>query len=413
MTASALPATAHQGPAVAVASATDAPLRIGPLTLRNRLLLAPMAGITDRPFRILCRRLGAGLAVAEMCSADPSLRYTRKSRERAEHQGEPGPIAIQLLGADPARMAAAARYHADHGADLIDINIGCPARKVCRGAAGSALLRDELLLGHILEAVVGAVQVPVTLKTRTGWSPTTRNLLRVGAIARDAGIAMITVHGRTRACGYDRPAEHESLRELRGLLNLPLVANGDIDSPARARAVLDAPWADAVMIGRAALGQPWLFSDIDRFLRDGETPVAPTREAIGALLLEHLDALYHLYGESRGVRVARKHILWYWNRLGQSECHPAAPGVASCPLSAGDASADALGATASDLSGTPERDHPQGGQPLAPVPCHAGSGMGTLAKQLRSQVVRAETAQQQLALVRAAFATPAQQEEAA
>lgn len=405
-TAAALPAPTGQDRAL---GAHAAPLQIGPLTLRNRVLLAPMAGITDRPFRLLCRRLGAGLAVAEMCSADPALRHTRKSRERGEHAGEPGPIAVQLLGADPAAMAAAARYHADRGADLIDINVGCPARKVCRGAAGSALLRDERRLGQILEAVVAAVDVPVTLKTRTGWSAEQRNLLRVGVIAREAGIAMITVHGRTRACSYACPAEHESLRQLRALVRLPLVANGDIASPAQARAVLDATSADAVMIGRAALGQPWLFGAVEQFLRDGTTPPAPTPAAIGALLLEHLDALYHLYGEARGVRIARKHILWYAAHLGPDAADRAPAGAA---LDA--ACADADPRPAAPSTATPGQ--PPGATDARP---QGPTGTPTARRRVRPvpdlvlDLMRAETAPQQLALVQALIAAPAQQEKAA
>lgn len=283
----------------------------GPLGLASRALLAPMAGITDRPFRLLCRRFGAGLAVSEMLAVDPALRHTRKSRERLDHSGEPGPIAVQILGSDPALMAAAARYNVDQGATLIDINLGCPAKKVCRVAAGSALLRDERLVGRILTAVVQAVPVPVTLKTRTGWSPQTRNLPRIIALAEDAGIAMVTVHGRTRACGFGGAAEFDSLRAVRAETRLPLVANGDIDTPERARAVLDSTGADAIMIGRAACGRPWLFQVINHYLATGERLPEPDAATVGSLLLEHLEALYGLYGETRGLRIARKHIGWY------------------------------------------------------------------------------------------------------
>ncbi len=290
------------------------PLRIGRVELANRLILAPMAGITDLPFRALCRRFGAGLAVAEMVSADSSLAHLRKSRERLDYGGEPGPIAVQLLGNEPATLAAAARRHADLGADLIDINLGCPAKKVCRRAAGSALLRDEPLVGRLLTAVVNAVDIPVTLKTRTGWSPQTRNLPRIARIAEDCGISLLTVHGRTRACGFNGHAEHDSLTAVRDQVRIPLVANGDIDSPESVRRVLDRTGADAVMIGRAALGRPWLFRDIADALGDpravAQAPGSPVRE----ILPLHLEALYAFYGEGRGVRIARKHIAWYLQR---------------------------------------------------------------------------------------------------
>ncbi|MCG6941542.1 MAG: tRNA dihydrouridine synthase DusB [Thiohalocapsa sp.] len=287
------------------------PLRIGNVEIENRLILAPMAGITDRPFRSLCRRLGAGLAVSEMLSANPALRGSRKSRERADHRGEPGPIAVQIAGSDPAWMAEAARASVDQGAEIIDINLGCPAKKVCKVAAGSALLRDEPLVARILAAVVNAVPVPVTLKTRTGWSPETRNLRRIAKIAKESGIAMLAVHGRTRACGYSGLAEFDSLRALRAETDLPLVANGDIDSPERARWVLGYTGADAVMIGRAAQGRPWLFREISHYLATGERLPPPTPAWVCATLLGHLDALYDLYGTARGPRIARKHIGWY------------------------------------------------------------------------------------------------------
>ncbi len=306
---------ASDGPYSSIGVSTTPPrrqsLRIGPITLPNRLILAPMAGITDQPFRTLCRRLGAGLAVSEMVSSDPGLRGTRKSSERLEHRGEPGPIAVQIAGADPARMADAARFNCDHGAQIIDINLGCPAKKVCRAAAGSALLRDEALVARILEAVVGAVSVPVTLKTRTGWSPETRNLPRIARIARDSGIALLAVHGRTRACGYSGSAEIESLRAIRDAIDIPLVANGDIDSPEQARRVLDYTGADAVMIGRASRGRPWIFHEIEHYLRTGQRLQAPDAAWVRDTLLEHLNTLYAFYGEKRGVRIARKHIGWY------------------------------------------------------------------------------------------------------
>ena len=308
------PATSADRPAKAdtrTARGARLPLRIGDIEVHNRLILAPMAGITDRPFRNLCRRLGAGLAVSEMLSANPALQSSRKSRERADHRGEPGPIAVQIAGSDPAWMAEAARTSVEQGAEIIDINLGCPAKKVCKVAAGSALLRDEPLVGRILAAVVDAVPVPVTLKTRTGWSPQSRNLLRIAHIARESGIVMLAVHGRTRACGYDGRAEFDSLRALRAETDLPLVANGDIDSPERADWVLRHTGADAVMIGRAAWGRPWLFREIDYYLTTGEHLPPPTPAWVCNTLLGHLEALYGFYGGARGLRIARKHIGWY------------------------------------------------------------------------------------------------------
>lgn len=292
------------------------PLRLGAVELPNRLILAPMAGVTDRPFRSLCRRLGAGLAVSEMLSANPELRYTRKSFERGDHQGEPGPISVQIAGGDPQQMAEAARFNVDRGAELIDINLGCPAKKVCKLAAGSALLRDEPLVGHILEAVVEAVPVPVTLKTRTGWSTQTRNLARIAHLAQESGIAMLAVHGRTRACGYKGEAEFESLASIRAQCRLPLAANGDIESPERAIAVLQQTGADAIMIGRAAQGRPWIFDQIAQFIATGRTTSEPPMNQLRDILLGHLDELYGFYGEARGVRIARKHLSWYLRQRG-------------------------------------------------------------------------------------------------
>ncbi|MGB5831547.1 MAG: tRNA dihydrouridine synthase DusB [Thiohalocapsa sp.] len=291
---------------------------IGPVRLDNRLILAPMAGVTDRPFRSLCRRLGAGLAVSEMLAANAALRGSRKSSERANHDGEPGPIAVQICGSNPSQMAEAARYNLDQGAQIIDINMGCPAKKVCKVAAGSALLRDEVLVGRILEAVARAVAIPVTLKTRTGWSPDSRNLVRIARIARDCGIAMLAVHGRTRACGYQGAAEFETLRELRNQTDLVLVANGDIDSPQRARDVLDYTGADAIMLGRAARGRPWIFREIASYLDTGHLLPAPSPYWIRDILMGHLDELYRFYGEARGVRIARKHIGWYCRTTGST-----------------------------------------------------------------------------------------------
>lgn len=318
-------------PSAANAAKLLQPLQIGSVSIPNRLILAPMAGVTDQPFRLLCRQLGAGLTISEMVSSNPALRNTRKSRERTNHQGEPGPIAVQIAGSDPQQMAEAARHNADRGAELIDINLGCPAKKVCKAAAGSALLRDESLVGRILEAAVRSVDVPVTLKTRTGWSPETRNLANIARIAEASGIQLLTVHGRTRACGYQGEAEVESLAGIREQCALPLVANGDIDSATKAIEVLNRTGADAIMLGRAAMGRPWIFGSMATTLRGlatthpasgqcpamiSEVPRLPSMAWIGAILMEHLDRLYRFYGERRGVLIARKHIGWTLRGLG-------------------------------------------------------------------------------------------------
>ncbi len=287
------------------------PLRIGPHTLANNLILAPMAGVTDRPFRELCRRLGAGLAVSEMVAADTRLWNRRKSRRRLDHAGETGPIVTQLVGNDPGALAEAARRHRDLGADIIDINMGCPAKKVCRQDAGSALLRNERLVAAILDAVVAAVPLPVTLKIRTGWSPEERNAPRIARIAWESGIAALTVHGRTRACGFSGTPEHDTLRALRQVTPMPLIANGDIDSPERARFVLNYTGADAIMIGRAALGRPWIFREIDHYLTTGGLPPPPDPGWVKATLLHHVQALYEFHGDLTGVGIARKHLGWY------------------------------------------------------------------------------------------------------
>lgn len=287
------------------------PLQIGPLRIATNLILAPMAGVSDRPYRTLCRRLGAGLAVSEMVSCDASLRGTSKSVRRLDFTGEQGPICVQIVGTDPQSMAEAARLHLDLGAQIIDINMGCPARKLCRVAAGAALLRDERLVGRILSAVVSAVAAPVTLKIRTGWSPQTRNAATIARIAEDCGVAALAIHGRTRDCGYGVPAEHNTLSEIRRFLRIPLIANGDIDSPERALEVLDSTGADAIMLGRGAQGRPWIFRDIAVYLASGTAPPAPTSDWIRDLLLEHLDRLYDFYGTQAGVRIGRKHIAWY------------------------------------------------------------------------------------------------------
>lgn len=290
-------------------------MRIGAHVLRNALLVAPMAGITDRPFRRLARRYGAALAVSEMLSSRPELRETRKSRLRRDHAGEAGPISVQIAGADPAMLAEAARFNVDQGAQIIDINMGCPARKVCNVAAGSALLENEALVARILAAVVAAVDVPVTLKIRTGPSPERRNAVRVARIAEDSGVQMLAVHGRTRACAFGGSAEYRTIAEVKASVGIPVVANGDIATPEDARRVLQATGADGVMVGRAAQGRPWLFREIAHYLATGERLAAPGMEEVCAVLVEHLEGLYDLYGEEPGARIARKHIGWTVARL--------------------------------------------------------------------------------------------------
>jgi len=286
-------------------------MRIGPVQLTNNLILAPMAGVTDRPFRRLCRRLGAGLAVSEMVSSSADLRRSRKTLRRLDHTGEPGPISVQIVGADPKAMAEAARCNVDQGAQIIDINMGCPAKKVCKVAAGSALLRDVRRVADILETVVASVEVPVTLKMRTGWDPTKRNGVRIARIAESAGVQALAVHGRTRACGYAETAEYATIRAIKRAVKIPVIANGDIDTPEKAQAVLAFTGADGVMIGRGAQGKPWLFREAAHFLATGSRLPPPPTRWIRDLLLEHLDALYGFYGEDHGVRIARKHIGWY------------------------------------------------------------------------------------------------------
>ena len=285
-------------------------MRIGAHTLRNGLFVAPMAGITDRPFRRLARRFGAALAVSEMVSCRPELRASRKTRLRLDHAGEPGPVSVQIAGSDPALMAEAARLNVAEGAEIIDINMGCPAKKVCNVAAGSALLSDESLVSRILEAVVAAVEVPVTLKIRTGPAPARRNALRIARIAEAAGIQALAVHGRTRACMFAGRAEYDSIAEVKAGVRIPVIANGDIESPEDAQRVLQATGADGVMVGRAAQGRPWLFREIAHYLATGERLAPPPAREIGAVLVEHLDGLYSLYGAEHGARVARKHIGW-------------------------------------------------------------------------------------------------------
>ena len=293
-------------------------MRIGSHTLRNNLFVAPMAGVTDRPFRQLCKKFGAGLAVSEMVASNSLLWGSEKTRRRADHQGEVEPISVQIAGADPAMMAEAARYNVDRGAQIIDINMGCPAKKVCNTMAGSALLKDEPLVGSILDAVVKAVDVPVTLKFRTGWDPLNRNALKVAKIAEDSGIKLLSLHGRTRACGFSGRAEYDTIREVKGTTRLPVVANGDITSPEEARRVLQYTGADGVMVGRAAQGRPWIFREIEHYLATGEKLPAPLVSEIHSVLVAHLRDLYSFYGSQTGVKVARKHISWYTKGLAGS-----------------------------------------------------------------------------------------------
>ncbi len=285
--------------------------RIGPYSIDSRVILAPMAGVTDRPFRQLCRRMGAGLVVSEMVTSDSRLWHTRKSSFRLDHTGEAEPRSIQIAGGDPEMMAEAARLNVANGAQIIDINMGCPAKKVCNKAAGSALLRDEALVKDILQAVVAAVDVPVTLKIRTGWCPETRNGVRIAEMAEAAGIAALAVHGRTRADRYQGEAEYDTIARIREAIRMPLFANGDIDSPQKAAQVLAHTGADAVMIGRAAQGRPWLLGQIDHYLRTGELQPEPDLAAQHVILREHLHALHDFYGDYLGVRIARKHVGWY------------------------------------------------------------------------------------------------------
>ncbi|PAV24615.1 tRNA dihydrouridine synthase DusB [Tamilnaduibacter salinus] len=284
---------------------------IGPYTLPNSLIVAPMAGVTDRPFRLLCRRLGAGLAVSEMVTADQRLWHTRKSRLRLDHTGEPEPRSVQIAGGDPDMLAEAARVNVDNGAQIIDINMGCPAKKVCNKAAGSALMKDETLVGDILHAVVRAVDVPVTLKTRTGWDREHRNAPVIARMAEEAGIQALSIHGRTRADGYQGEAEYDTIARVKAERNIPVFANGDVDSPEKAARILQHTGADGLLIGRAAQGSPWIFREIHHYLTTGQRCAPPALAEVETILLEHLEALHRFYGEFMGVRIARKHVGWY------------------------------------------------------------------------------------------------------
>ena len=286
-------------------------MQIGPYTIQPNVILAPMAGVTDKPFRLLCKRLGAGLAVSEMTTSDPRFWNTAKSLHRMDHAGEPDPVSVQIAGTVPEIMAEAARYNVDHGAQLIDINMGCPAKKVCNAWAGSALMREPLLVARIVEAVVKAVEVPVTLKIRTGWDAHNRNAPEIARIAEDAGIAALAVHGRTRDQQYAGIAEYETIAAIKAMLRIPVIANGDIDSPQQAQAVLEATGCDAVMIGRAAQGRPWIFGRIAHYLATGELLPEPSVAEVRDILIAHLEHLHAFYGEVSGVRIARKHLGWY------------------------------------------------------------------------------------------------------
>ncbi len=297
-------------------------MQIGPHLLPNRLFVAPMAGVTDRPFRQLCRGFGAGYAVSEMVTSRRDLWHTLKTSRRADHRGEPGPIAVQIAGTDATMMAEAARHNIDRGAQIIDINMGCPAKKVCDKWAGSALMQDEALALQIVEGVVAACAprgVPVTLKMRTGWCAREKNALAIARAAESAGVQMVTVHGRTREQGYKGAAEYNTIAAVKAALNVPVVANGDIDSPEKARAVLRATGADALMIGRAAQGRPWIFREIAHFLGTGQRLAPPLVLEVRRALLAHLQDHYALYGEYTGVRSARKHIGWYVRDLPDGE----------------------------------------------------------------------------------------------
>jgi tRNA-dihydrouridine synthase B len=287
-------------------------VKIGPYAIAPNLVLAPMAGVTDKPFRMLCKRMGAGLCVSEMTTSDPRFWKTSKSLHRMDHAGEPAPVSVQIAGADPAVLAEAARWNVEHGAQIIDINMGCPAKKVCNVWAGSALLQDEALVARILSAVVAAVpDVPVTLKIRTGWNRENRNGLDIARIAEDSGIAALAVHGRTRADQYQGEADYETIAAIKQAISIPVLANGDVDSPAKAREVLRRTGADALMIGRAAQGRPWIFRELAHFLQTGEELPPPSPLDVRDILVGHLQHLHEFYGELSGVRIARKHLGWY------------------------------------------------------------------------------------------------------
>ena len=293
-------------------------MQIGNHKLKNKLIVAPMAGVTDRPFRQLCKKMGAGMAVSEMVSSNSLLWGSQKTQRRANHEGEVSPISVQIAGADPEMLATAAKYNVDQGAQIIDINMGCPAKKICNVMAGSALLKDEKLVEKILYSVVNAVNVPVTLKIRTGWDQQNKNALIVAKIAENSGIQALAIHGRTRACAYRGNAEYNTIASVKATVKIPVIANGDITTPEKARHVLEYTHADAIMIGRAAQGRPWIFREIEHYLNTGKHLPPPEVREIHTVLIDHLHDLYHFYGEYSGVRIARKHIAWYTKGLAGS-----------------------------------------------------------------------------------------------
>ncbi len=286
-------------------------MQIGSHRLKNNLVLAPMAGVTDQPFRQLCRKLGAGLVVSEMVTSNPALFHTRKTQLRLSHISEPEPRSVQIAGANPEQMAIAARFNVEHGAQIIDINMGCPAKKVCNVMAGSALLRDEPLVTSILEAVVNVVDVPVTLKIRTGWDKENNNAINIAKIAESSGIQALTVHGRSRACGFKGIAEHDTVGQIKAAVNIPIIANGDITTPEQAKYILSTYGVDAIMIGRAAQGNPWIFREMRHYLQTGQHLAKPSIDEVRDTLSGHVAALHDYYGEYQGLRIARKHIGWY------------------------------------------------------------------------------------------------------
>jgi len=294
-------------------------MKIGPYHLSSRTILAPMAGITDRPFRQLCRKMGAGLAVSEMVTSKPELWHSKKTQSRINHKGETSPVSVQVLGTDPEQIALAAQFNSEQGADIIDINMGCPAKKVCNVLAGSALLKDEKLVAAILTRVVNSVSVPVTLKIRTGWDANNRNAPIIAKIAEESGIQALTIHGRTRACGYSGKAEYDTIALAKQRVNIPIIANGDINSAETTQFVLQYTGADAVMIGRAAKNNPWLFADINHFLDTGKHLLPPSLHEKTEVFLELLESLYAFYGEQHGVKIARKHLAWTVKSLPDGE----------------------------------------------------------------------------------------------
>ena len=293
-------------------------MQIGSISLKNNLVVAPMAGVTDRPFRQLCKKFGAGMAVSEMVTSNSLLYGSQKTLRRANHEGEVDPISVQIAGADPKMMADAAQFNVDHGAQIIDINMGCPAKKICNVMAGSALLKDEPLVQKILSSVVKSVDVPVTLKIRTGWDTQNRNAIEIAKIAEDIGIKALAIHGRTRACLYMGEAEYDTIAEVKQSVKIPVIANGDITSPEKAKYVLDYTGVDGVMIGRAAQGKPWIFREIDHYLKTGMHLDNPSIDEIKNITIAHVNELYDFYGENAGLKIARKHISWYTKGLKNS-----------------------------------------------------------------------------------------------